>query len=74
MNSDIKIGATAGKIVYVKPVEVAALPAALRDQAGGRDIVFALHDEAGGHMALVADRDMAFDLARAHKMVPMPVH
>ena len=61
-------------IVYVKPVAVASLPEPLRDQAGEREIVFAVHDTRGQQIALVADRGLAFHLARAHDKVPVIVH
>jgi len=63
-----------GQLVYVRPVDVADLPKELQPQAQGRDIVYALHDESGGRLALVADRKMAFMLARQNDMAPVNVH
>ena len=60
--------------VYVKPIAVASLPDFLREQAGERETIFAVHDADGQQIALVADRDLAFMLARQHDKVPMPVH
>lgn len=60
--------------VYVKPVAVASLPDALREQAGERETIFAVHDADGQQIALVADRNLAFMLARQHDKVPMTVH
>jgi hypothetical protein len=60
--------------VYVKPVAVATLPDALREQAGERETIFAVHDADGQQIALVADRNLAFMLARQHDKVPMTVH
>lgn len=62
------------RIVYVKPVNVADLPDDLRDQAGDLDKIYAVHDAEGQQLALVADRNMAFVLARKHDYAPMPVH
>jgi hypothetical protein len=36
--------------------------------------VFALHNAAGEQLALVADRKMAFHLARQNDMEPVTVH
>lgn len=61
-------------IVYVKPVIVSDLPAALREQAGDLNEVFAVHDASGQQLALVADRKLAFHLARENNMQPVQVH
>lgn len=60
--------------VYVKPVAVADLPEALRQQAGELETIFAVHDAEGTQLALVADRDLAFVLARQYDRVPVTVH
>ncbi|ROU02505.1 DUF1150 family protein [Histidinibacterium lentulum] len=62
------------RIVYVKPVAVADLPDELREQAGDLEQIFAVHDAQGQQLALVADRRMAFALARQNHMSPMTVH
>ena len=61
-------------IVYVKPVPVADLPQDLRDQAGELETIFAVHDAEGAQLALVADRRLAYALARQHHMQPVTVH
>ncbi len=61
-------------LVYVKPVLVADLPEALRDKAGDVETLFAVHNTKGQQLALVADRDMAFALARQHDMRPQTLH
>ena len=61
-------------VVYVKPVDVADLPQEVQDQAGDLTRIFAVHDSKGAQIALVADRKLAFTLAREHDMVPMTVH
>lgn len=63
-----------GAIVYIRPVEVDSLPEDLREQAGGRDIVYSVHSADGAHLALVSDRSLAFDLARQHDLAPVSVH
>jgi hypothetical protein len=61
-------------LVYVRPVEVTDLPDEVRDQAHGRDHVYAVHNAAGDRLALVADRKMAFVLARQNDFSPVNVH
>jgi hypothetical protein len=62
------------EFVYVKPVAVASLPESLREQAGELETIFAVHDAEGQQLALVADRDLAFVLARQYDRVPLTVH
>jgi hypothetical protein len=61
-------------LVYVKPVLVADLPEALREKAGDVETLFAVHNTKGQQLALVADRDLAFALARQHDMRPQTLH
>ncbi len=61
-------------VVYVKPVAVASLPEEIREQVQGLETIFAVHDAEGTQLALVADRKLAFHLAREHDKVPMTVH
>ncbi len=62
------------RIVYVRPVLVADLPKALRDQADGADTVYAVHGTDGARLALVKDRALAFIVAREHDYAPVNVH
>ena len=62
------------RIVYVRAVEVSELPEDLRDQAEGRDIIYALLTDDGERVALVRDRAMAFALARQNDFSPVAVH
>ncbi|MGV8987555.1 MAG: DUF1150 family protein [Cypionkella sp.] len=61
-------------IVYVRPVQVADLPADLQAQAEGFETIYAVHRPDGERLALVANRSMAFALAREHDMAPVSVH
>lgn len=61
-------------IVYVRPIAVAELPAELREQATGRDTVYAVHGADGERLALVENRTLAFSLARQNDMAPVSVH
>ena len=74
MNTKTNLADLAGKIVYVKPVAVSDLPEELREQAGELTTIFAVHDAMGAQLALVADRNLAFALARQHDMRPVTVH
>jgi hypothetical protein len=62
------------RLVYVRPVRVEDLPAEVQAQAGGLTTIYALHDAGGDRIALVADRAMAFALARQNDMAPVNVH
>ena len=61
-------------IVYVRPVLVADLPSELQAQAEGFETIYAVHRPNGERLALVADRALAFALARQHDMAPVSVH
>ncbi|MFC3614005.1 DUF1150 family protein [Lutimaribacter marinistellae] len=62
------------RIVYVKTVDVADLPDEVRTQAGDLDHLYAVHNADGEQLALVADRRLAFVLARQHDLSPVAVH
>ncbi|EEE36268.1 hypothetical protein RKLH11_101 [Rhodobacteraceae bacterium KLH11] len=74
MNTPIEINAEGDRIVYVKVVDVADLPQDLQEQAGDLDQLYAVHDSDGQQLALVADRKLAFVLAREHDLSPVAVH
>ncbi len=74
MNVKRDLSAFGKNVVYVKPVAVADLPEEVRDEAGDLRQLFAVHDVNGQQLALVADRGLAFHLARQHDMAPVPVH
>ncbi|WP_299958227.1 DUF1150 family protein [uncultured Roseobacter sp.] len=62
------------RIVYVKAVDVIDLPSEVRDQAGDLDQLYAVHDSDGQQLALVADRKLAFKLARQNDYEAVAVH
>lgn len=62
------------RIVYVRPVPVADLPDALREQAEGLEVIYAVHRADGEQLALVANRELAFALARQNDLAPVNVH
>lgn len=61
-------------IVYVREVKVADLPEDLQGQAEGLEVIYAVHRGNGERVALVANRGLAFALARQHDMAPVSVH
>lgn len=64
---------SASRIVYIRSVEPSELPAEARAQAGDAPL-YAIHDAVGNRLALVADRDLAFRVAREHEMSPVSAH
>ena len=75
MNTKFDFGTEdAERIVYVRPVAVAELPADVREQAMGMDEIYAVHDADGQRLALVKDRTLAFVLARQNDFAPVSVH
>jgi hypothetical protein len=62
------------RIVYVREVAVDDLPETLRDQLAGHEAVWSVHGADGRQLALVADRRLAFHLAREHDFTPVSVH
>ena len=74
MNTKFNFDAIDGQVVYVKPVDVADLPDEIREKAGSLEQLFSVHDSDGQQLALVANRQLAFALARKHDMTPVTVH
>ena len=74
MNTPYDSNADVGRMVYVKPISVDALPRNVRDQAAGLKELFAVIDSEGQQLALVADRNMALALAVQNDYAPQPLH
>jgi len=74
MNTPFDFNQDGRRIVYVKEVDVADLSEEVRAEAGGRAHLYAVHDSEGQQLALVADRRMAFVLARQNDFAPVAVH
>lgn len=74
MNTKVNLRQLGDDVVYVKTVHVADLPQELREQAGDLETICAVHNAKGEQLALVANRSMAFALAREHHMKPHTVH
>ena len=63
-----------GRTVYVRRVATADLPLDVQEQAEGAEQLYAVHNADGDRIALVADRKMAFILARQNDLAPVAVH
>lgn len=74
MNTPFEFNDEDSRMVYVKAVDVADLPDEVRVEAGTREQLYAVHDADGQQLALVADRRLAFALARQHDYSPVAVH
>ena len=64
----------ADRIVYVREVSVNDLPYKLSEQVDGLEVIWSVHGADGRQLALVADRKLAFYLAREHDFTPVSVH
>lgn len=62
------------RIVYVRPVAHADLPEDVQSQIADETQLYAVHSEDGERLAVVADRDLAFALARQNDYAPVTVH
>ncbi|MGR3621569.1 DUF1150 family protein [Pseudophaeobacter sp.] len=74
MHTPFDFATTDPRTVYVKAVAVSDLPTEMQANAEGRELFYAVHDAEGEQLALVADRKMAFVLARQNDFSPVPVH
>jgi hypothetical protein len=59
------------RIVYVRAIDVAEVPDAARM---GATALYAIHDANGARLAVVADRDLAFAVARQNELTPVSAH
>jgi hypothetical protein len=64
----------AARIVYIREVAVSDLSEELQEQAEGLSVLYGVHRADGARLALVADRKLAFALARQNDMAPVNVH
>ncbi|MXQ08544.1 DUF1150 family protein [Alphaproteobacteria bacterium GH1-50] len=62
------------RTVYVRPVDIATLPAEVQEQADGDAQIYAVHASDGERLALVKGRELAFVLARQNDFAPVNVH
>jgi hypothetical protein len=62
------------RIVYVREVAVEDLPDEVQAQIKGLATIYSVNGADGRQLALVADRRLAFHLAREHDFTPVSVH
>ncbi|TAG17787.1 MAG: DUF1150 family protein [Rhodobacterales bacterium] len=62
------------RIVYVREVAVEDLPDEVQAQIQGLATIYSVNGADGRQLALVADRRLAFHLAREHDFTPVSVH
>jgi hypothetical protein len=74
MQEPFDIAPAENRIVYVKAVDVTDLPSEIQSQLQGFNQLYAVHSSDGQQLALVADRNLAFRLARQNDYAPVPVH
>ena len=74
MNTPFDLETKSKPIVYVKSVAVNDLPEEMRAAAGGAARLYAVHDADGQQQPLVADRRLAFVLARQNDLLPVTAH
>jgi hypothetical protein len=74
MQEPFETGPEENRIVYVKTVDVSDLPDDVKKQINGLEQLYAVHDADGQQLALVADRQLAFRLARQNDYAPVAVH
>lgn len=74
MDTKLDLTKIAENIVYVKPILAADLPQDVREKVGDLETIFAVHNAKGEQLALVADRKLAFHLARENHMNPVTLH
>ena len=65
---------SADRIVYVRPVDKTTLPKDVQAQLVDHNELYAVHGSDGERLALVADRTLAFVLARQNDFAPVSVH
>jgi len=62
------------RIVYVREIKTADLPAQIRAQTGDLDHLYAIHAAHGEVLALAPNRAQAFVVARQNEFSPVSVH
>jgi hypothetical protein len=67
------VGPDGERIVYIRSVPATDLPEAARGHAPSGPI-YAIHDSDGNRLAFVADRRLAFVVARQNDLSPVSVH
>jgi hypothetical protein len=66
--------ALAGRAIYLKPMDVADLPADVQDEVGSLTELFAVHNAQGKQVAFVASPAVASHLAALNNMTLVALH
>ena len=69
-----QFGVLEDRIVYLKPINKADLPAEVVEETGDIDQLWSVHNSEGEQLALVGDLDQAYDMAREFSYSPMTLH
>lgn len=62
-----------GQIVYVRAMRADEIPDDLPEDAE-TDALYSIHDESGLRVGIAPGRDVAFNAARQHELMPVSVH
>lgn len=74
MQAKMKFPELTGSSIYLKPVDVADLPADVQEEAGALESLFAVHNADGEQLALVASPLVASHLADMNNMTLVALH
>lgn len=74
MHMKQELKALAGQSIYLKPMDVADLPAEFQDEAGSLTELFAVHNAQGEQVAFVASPAVASHLAALNNMTLVALH
>ena len=69
-----QFGVLEDRIVYLKLINKNDLPDEVIEQTGDLEQLWSVHNSEGEQLALIADLDQAYDLAREFRYSPMTVH
>lgn len=61
------------RIVYIRAIDTAEVPEAVASGVTA-PLLYAIHDASGKRLAVLADREAAFVVARQHEMTPVYAH
>lgn len=74
MNTKFDLTEMSANIVYLKPMNTADLPEAVREQAGDMERIFAVHNGDGAQVAYIADLKFAGQLAAENNVRIVTLH
>ena len=74
MDTKIDLREMCANFVYLRPVDVVDLPEDVRAQVDGIDTLYAVHGADGEQLALVADRNVALEMAAHNDLQTVRLH